>query len=75
MVQDLEETIMIVAKAIGLSWSTVKAVLRLCAGKKGVSEQSLGKSLAVFSKLKQETAQQVVEFQRRKRRPDSGQTA
>jgi hypothetical protein len=29
----------------------------------------------VFSKLKQETAQQVVEFQRRKRRAESGQPA
>jgi uncharacterized protein (DUF2336 family) len=75
MVQDLEETIMIVAKAIGLSWSTVKVVLRLCAGDQGLSEQALGRSLAVFSKLKQETAQQVVEFQRRKRRAESGQPA
>jgi uncharacterized protein (DUF2336 family) len=66
MVQDLEETILIVAKAIGLSWSTVKAVLRLCAGKNGVSEQSLGRCLSVFSKLKPETAQQVVEFQRKR---------
>lgn len=75
MVQDLEETILIVAKAVGLSWSTVKAVLRLCAGKNGVSEQALGKSLAVFSKLKQDTAQQVVEFQRRKRRAETSQPA
>jgi uncharacterized protein (DUF2336 family) len=66
MVQDLEETILIVAKAVGLSWSTVKAVLRLCAGKNGVSEQSLGRCLAVFSKMKQETAQHVVEFQRKR---------
>jgi uncharacterized protein (DUF2336 family) len=66
MVQDLEETILIVAKAIGLSWSTVKPVLRLCAGKNGISEQSLGRCLAVFSKLKQETAQQVVDFQRKR---------
>lgn len=72
MVQDLEETILIVAKAIGLSWSTVKAVLKLCAGKSGVSEQALGRSLAVFSRLKQETAQQVVEFQRKKRRAEDG---
>jgi len=66
MVQDLEETILIIAKAIGLSWSTVKPVLRLCAGKNGISEQSLGRCLAVFSKLKQETAQQVVDFQRKR---------
>jgi uncharacterized protein (DUF2336 family) len=69
MAQDLEETILIVAKAVGLSWSTVKAILRLCAGKGGLSEQSLGRSLSVFSKLKPETAQQVVEFQRKRQSP------
>lgn len=69
MVQDLEETILIIAKAIGLSWSTVKAILRLCAGKNGVSEQALGRCLAGFSKIKQESAQQVVEFQRKSQPP------
>lgn len=66
MVRDSEETILIVAKAIGLSWSTVKAVLRLCAGKRGMSTRALGQHLAVFSKLKRETAQQVIEFQRKR---------
>ena len=66
MVQDREETILIVAKANGLAWPTVKAVLRLCAGKRGVSAQALEQSLAVFNKLKRETAQQVIEFQRKR---------
>jgi uncharacterized protein (DUF2336 family) len=66
MVQDREETILIVAKAIGLSWPTVKVVLRLCAGKRGVSAHTLEQCLTVFNKLKRETAQQVIEFQRKR---------
>lgn len=66
MVQDREETILIVAKAAGLSWSTAKAVLRLCAGKRGMSAHALEQRLAVFNKLKRETAQQVIEFQRKR---------
>src|SRR5665647_3053757 len=67
MVQDREETILIVAKAGGLSWPTVKAVLRLCAGKRGMSAQALEQNMTVFNKLKRETAQQVIEFQRKRR--------
>ena len=67
MVQDREETILIVAKAGGLSWPTVKAVLRLCAGKRGMSAQVLEQNMTVFNKLKRETAQQVIEFQRKRR--------
>lgn len=66
MVQDREETILIVVKAAGLSWPTAKAVLLLCAGKRGISRQGLEQCLAVFNRLKRETAQQVVEFQRRR---------
>ncbi len=66
MVQDREETILIVAKATGLSWSTVRAVLRLCAGKRGMSAPALEQCLAVFNKLKRETARQVIEFQRKR---------
>ena len=66
MVQDREETVLIVAKANGLSWPTVKAILRLCAGKRGISAHALEQSLTVFNKLKPETAQQVIEFQRKR---------
>ncbi len=66
MVQDREETILIVAKATGLSWPTVKAVLLLCAGKRGMSSQALDECRTVFNKLKRETAQQVVAFQQKR---------
>lgn len=63
MVQDREETILIVAKSIGLSWPTAKAVLILCAGKRGMPAHMLEQRRVVFNKLKRETALQVVRFQ------------
>lgn len=66
MVQDREETILIVAKASGLSWATAEAVLRLRGGQRGVSEQILEQSRTVFHKLKRETAIQVIRFQRKR---------
>jgi hypothetical protein len=45
----------------------VKAVLRLCAGKRGMPAHALEQNMAVFNKLKRETAQQVIEFQRKRR--------
>ena len=65
MVQD-REGVLIVAKASGLSWPTVKAVLHLCAGKGGISPQALEQCRELFHKLKPETAQQVISFQRKR---------
>jgi len=66
MVQDREETILIVVKAIGFSWATAKAVLLLCADKRGISTHTLDQCLTVFNKLKPETAKLVLEFQRKR---------
>lgn len=66
MVQDREETILIVMKAIGLSWPTAKAVVLLCAGEHGLSSNALEQRRAVFNRLNRATAQQVVEFQRKR---------
>lgn len=64
MVLDREETVLIVAKAINLSWPTAKAILLLCAGKGGMAADTLEQCRAMFNKLKRETAQQVIKFQR-----------
>jgi hypothetical protein len=53
-------------KAIGLSWPTAKAVLLLCTGKHGLSANALEQRRAVFNRLNRTTAQQVVEFQRKR---------
>jgi hypothetical protein len=71
MVQDRAETILIVAKAIGLSWSTAKALLLLRAGTRGMSAPALEQCLAIFNRLKRETAQEVVEFQRKRQQARS----
>jgi uncharacterized protein (DUF2336 family) len=64
MVQDRPETVLIIARASGLSWLTAKAILLLRSGKGGMSAHSLEQCMADFTRLKRETAQQVVEFQR-----------
>ena len=65
--QDSEETILILAKSIGMAWTTTKAILLLCADKGGVPPQILEQCRMVFNKLKRETALQVVKFHQRRR--------
>lgn len=64
MVMDREEGILIVAKAIDLSWPTARAVLNLCAGKGGIAADTLEKCRTVYNSMKRETALQVVKYQR-----------
>ncbi len=59
------ETIIVLAKAIGLSWSTVRTLLTMQGGP-GLSGQALEQRLGTFSRLKLTTAQQALEFQRRR---------
>lgn len=66
MVQDRPETVLIIGKAIGLSWPTVKMILRLRGGENGVSPHQLEQCLGTFSRLKSATARQVIDFQRKR---------
>lgn len=66
MVQDRPETVLIIAKAIGISWPTVKAILKLRGAGLGVSPHQLEQCLGTFSRLKSSTARQVVDFQRKR---------
>jgi len=73
MVQDRSENVMIIAKAIGLAWPTVKQILKLRAGEGGLGSQELEQCLGIYTRLKSATAQHVVDFQRkrmRKAQPD-----
>jgi uncharacterized protein (DUF2336 family) len=64
IVHDRVESILIIAKALGLSWNTVKAIMMLrTADKGGLSKYELENYLALFTRLKQETARQVLKFQ------------
>jgi uncharacterized protein (DUF2336 family) len=68
MVQERPETILIIAKAIGFSWQTVKEILKLRVGERGISSREVEECLAIFERLRRATAQQVVDFQRRRMR-------
>lgn len=67
MVMEREEAILIVTKAVGLSWQTAKAVLLLCAGKGGIATDKLEKSQTIYNNMKRATAVQVLTYQRERR--------
>ncbi|NVO16564.1 MAG: DUF2336 domain-containing protein [Rhodoplanes sp.] len=62
MVQPRPELVILLAKAVGLSWNTTKAILRLRAG--GTADDPGSDQLAAFTKLRPETARKAVQFLR-----------
>jgi len=58
------ETLLVLAKALGLSWSCVKAILLLRSGSAGLSPKDIEQFLASFERLKRSTAQELVRFHR-----------
>lgn len=65
LVQDRMETILIVARAIELSWQTVRSLLLLRAGKGGLSPVALEQHKASYMRLKRATALQAIGFLRK----------
>ena len=63
MVQGQHESVLVIAKAIGFSWPTVRTILRMCAGARGISPGELELCFGTFSRLKLATARQVIQFQ------------
>lgn len=63
-VQKHTDQILVMAKAIGLSWVTTVALLLLQAGVNGSSRQQLDQCFASFSKLQTKTAQTALQFYR-----------
>ncbi len=64
MVQMRAEPLLILARAIDLSWQTTKAILQLRAGRGGISAQALERSLTSFELLKPATARRMLQLQR-----------
>jgi hypothetical protein len=64
MAQERAESILMMARAIGLSWETAKAILRLRAGQKGISPSEMELCLSSFSRLKLDTARKALQFLR-----------
>jgi uncharacterized protein (DUF2336 family) len=63
MIQDRPDAVLVMGKAIGMSWQTIRAILRMCAGAPGISPGELEQCHTTFSRLKPATARQVIEFQ------------
>ncbi len=64
MVQERPETVLIITKAIGFSWETVKAILKARTPGHAASAQELDHGLASFERLKHSTAEQILKFHR-----------
>jgi len=68
MVQSRSEQILVLAKAIGLSWATTKAILLLQAGTNGSPAHELDRCFASFTRLRPETAKKAITFYRLRER-------
>ena len=63
-VQNQTEQILVLARAINISWATTEALLLLQAGVNGSSRQRLDQCFTSFSRLQPKTAQTALQFYR-----------
>ena len=64
IIQQQTETLLVMARANDLSWSTVKAILMLHNGRRAPSESKTAQLLASYERLKRQTAQEIMRFYR-----------
>ena len=70
LVDKQHEQILVIAKAIGLSWTTLKAILMMQAGAGGIPTDQIERLLKNFTKLQVKTAQVALQFYRLRERAD-----
>jgi uncharacterized protein (DUF2336 family) len=75
LMQKSSETVLVLAKASGLSWPTLKAIRLLCAGKYFTAGSEIAHLLAKFERLKFTTAQEILRFYRTRARTGVPQPA
>lgn len=68
MASDRAENILIIARAVGLSWPTVKQILSLRADKRIMPQRDIARALASYEQLRSQTAQEIVRFYRTRMR-------
>ena len=68
MIQDRPDAVLVMTKAMGMSWATTQSVLRMRAGARGISPGELELCHSTFIRLKPGTARQVIEFQAKRAR-------
>jgi uncharacterized protein (DUF2336 family) len=62
MSSDRTDPVLILCKAVGFEWPTVRAIMNVHTGGKGTSTQGIDEAHANFERLSQSTAQRVVRF-------------
>ncbi|WP_170149469.1 DUF2336 domain-containing protein [Rhodoplanes roseus] len=72
MTQPRPELVILLAKAIGLSWNTTKTILRLRGGNAALDRSN--EDLTAFTKLRPETARKAVQFLRLRGRVTQGRS-
>jgi uncharacterized protein (DUF2336 family) len=75
MASDRAENILIIARAIGLSWPTVKQILSLRADKRFMPQRDIARALASYEQLRSQTAQEIVRFYRLRMRGQPARSA
>ena len=68
LVDRQQEQLLVIAKAIGLSWATVKSMLAMPAGRGGIASDQMELLFKSFSKLQIKTAQTALQFYRLRER-------
>lgn len=66
MTQDRPDALLVMTKAVGMSWPTTRAILRMRAGARGISPGELEQCLAIFTRLKSATARQAIAYQNKR---------
>ncbi|MGA8929117.1 MAG: DUF2336 domain-containing protein [Pseudolabrys sp.] len=63
------ESLLVFAKAIGLSWETTRSIMVLAAKRHRRSPAAVDQAMPAFHRLRQSTAQQILDFHRMPSRP------
>jgi hypothetical protein len=76
LARDRPDAVLVMRKAIGVSWPTTKSILRVRARTRGISPGELEECERTFSRLKPAIARQVIGFQLNQSQPSRfGRTA
>lgn len=72
LTEDRFESLLVLMRAINLSWATVKAILMLPVGKRPITVGELAQCQAKFSRLSRVTSQEIVTFYQQRHGAASG---
>lgn len=75
LAQDDGEQILVISKAIELSWETAKSMLLLAPAQNEANNESMNRSFANYFRLKTKTARTALQFYRLRQKADAAATA